>query len=333
MLEVFTDHFPLGGAAMTRLTGSTPVSPAGPRTAPVVVELGDGRAASLVSWAAGWAASERCPLVVLAAHPVSHGHPIVRRRLRRLTQVRAEQVLPEVRRRHPDLELRLETAWDDSEGALLAAAEEARAVVLRRGSEGERQPAAFLRRTAARAPCPVVVVPAEADAPETGPGTVVVGVDDSPEAWEAVEYAAQAAARRGWCLTVLHAWDVPGLELALGRRQPDVALEPGETAARGPLEPLLERLRQDHPSLPVTLDLVRGEAAPTLRERARGAALLVVGSRGRGGVAGLLLGSVSRDLILTSPVPLVVARTARVDTEPEVRSSAHTRSSRDHATV
>jgi nucleotide-binding universal stress UspA family protein len=302
---------------MPRSRGTAPVTTDGQRSAGVVVELREDRALS-VSWAAGWAQAHHTPLVVLVAHPVRRRLPVVRRRLRKLAQQRADLLLPQLRERHPGLAVSVRLVWDEVDTAFLALADRASGVVLQRAPEGERQPAARLVRVAAAAPCPVVVLPADVEAaPQIGP--VVVGVDDSPEAWEAVEFAAALARRWDERLCLVHAWEVP----ALGRRQPDVAQRSGEEVARRRLDPLVARLRRDHPHLPIDVDLVRGDAVPVLLDRAREAALLVVGSRGRGGVTGLLLGSVSRELVLTAPVPVVVARTVGVD-EPGPHDASDT---------
>ena len=65
-----------------------------------------------------------------------------------------------------------------------------------------------------------------------------------------------------------------------------------------------------HPEVSVELILVVGEPAVTVADEATGASLLVTGSRGHGGFAGLLLGSVSRRLLQTAPCAVAVVRPA-----------------------
>jgi nucleotide-binding universal stress UspA family protein len=66
-----------------------------------------------------------------------------------------------------------------------------------------------------------------------------------------------------------------------------------------------------HPGVHVVEEIVQGHPAEALREAATGADLLVVGSRGRGTFAGLVLGSVSQALLHRSPCPLAVVRGRR----------------------
>ena len=61
-----------------------------------------------------------------------------------------------------------------------------------------------------------------------------------------------------------------------------------------------------YPEVPVSCTVVRGQAATMLREYAEDAQLLVVGTRGRGGFSGLLLGSVSSSLVHAAPCPVMV---------------------------
>src|SRR5699024_9568046 len=68
--------------------------------------------------------------------------------------------------------------------------------------------------------------------------------------------------------------------------------------------------QSQHPDVPMELVLVAGEPAATIAGEADGAGLLVTGSRGHGGFAGLLLGSVSRRLLQTAPCAVAVVRPA-----------------------
>ncbi|MBM0231231.1 universal stress protein [Micromonospora sp. STR1_7] len=151
---------------------------------------------------------------------------------------------------------------------------------------------------AAHAHCPVVVVrdgagsvPAEASA-----GPVAVGVDGSEPALVALGFAAERAAQRRVPLRVLHAW-TPGPGGAAG--------VPDERAA---VEETLEPWRRTFPELSITVDLVPGSPAAMLIEASSDARLVVVGTRGRGGLAGMLLGSVSQQLIQHAHCPVAVVR-------------------------
>ena len=153
---------------------------------------------------------------------------------------------------------------------------------------------------AAHAACPVVVVRGEPR--PTGP--VVVGVDGSRLSEAALEFAVDAALRRRTTLVAVHAWqDTADPRLATLIDWDAVAAE--EAAV------LAERLagRQDkHPDLTIERRLVRDRPAQELTALSEGAQLVVVGSRGRGGFAGLLLGSVSQALLRHAACPVAVVR-------------------------
>lgn len=147
----------------------------------------------------------------------------------------------------------------------------------------------------------------------TGPHRIVVGVDGSETSRHALRWAAEEARAREQELHVVHAWDVAGLGAGVG-------VTPGRRATRDPegqrdaAEKLLAGILAEelggNPPPSVRTSLGRGGAASVLLEAARGAALLVVGSRGLGGFAGLLLGSVSTKMANHSPCPVVIVRPA-----------------------
>ncbi|MET8091764.1 universal stress protein [Micromonospora sp. NPDC005220] len=145
---------------------------------------------------------------------------------------------------------------------------------------------------AAHAHCPVVVV---RDGPSAA-GPVAVGVDGSEPSLVALGFAVERAAQRRTPLRVLHAW-TPGPDAAAG--------VPDERAA---VEQTLETWRRTFPDLAVSVDLVPTSPAAMLIEASRDAQLIVVGSRGRGGLAGMLLGSVSQQLIQHAACPVAVVR-------------------------
>ncbi|MFI2364341.1 universal stress protein [Promicromonospora sp. NPDC019610] len=155
--------------------------------------------------------------------------------------------------------------------------------------------------------CPVVVVrgtPAQE-------GPVVVGVDGSPTSREAIRFAFDAAALRGAPLVAVHAWsDGPGL----GRRRSqdlgtqDLGTQDQATQEHGAqaLDRWLADARADHPDVRVERVVAPDGPTAALLDRAKDARLVVVGSRGRGGFRGLLLGSTSQALIYHAPCPVAV---------------------------
>ncbi|MFE2429013.1 universal stress protein [Streptomyces sp. NPDC059373] len=140
----------------------------------------------------------------------------------------------------------------------------------------------------------------------TDPGAVVVGVDDSPQAAAAAEWAAVEAERRGCALELVHAVDI-GVAAPQSDNPPDV-IEEVLAEASTMLDDAVARIAAEHPGLRVGSVLVRGAAAEVITHAAGDAAVVVVGTRGRGGFAGLLLGSVSLKVAAHAPCPVVVVR-------------------------
>ena len=154
-------------------------------------------------------------------------------------------------------------------------------------------------RLAATAPQPVVVVPG-------GPGPagrqVIVGIDGTPAAVRASVAAAREAERRDAPLHVVHAWNGGGsMPLA------DYAdIETQRREHERILAAAVDAIRSDHPALVVQGHLEIGSPAEVLDRWSTDAALLVVGSRGRGPVRRLLLGSVSAGLLGAQACPVMV---------------------------
>jgi nucleotide-binding universal stress UspA family protein len=133
---------------------------------------------------------------------------------------------------------------------------------------------------------------------------IVVGVDGSDGAQHALRWAMDEARRRGATLDVVHAWHVPYVASAPYVAAPMLDPTPIEESERLVLERALQS--EDLTELDVSPILVCDTAARALIETAKGADLLVVGTRGRGGFSGLLLGSVSQAVTHHAPCPVVV---------------------------
>ena len=163
-----------------------------------------------------------------------------------------------------------------------------------------------------QASCPVVVVPNAFGGPvdmETG-GDVVVGVDGSPTSQRAVEFAFAEAALRNTGLTAVHAWTLPWLRSTLSIRHEvvNVTRPALQQEAAAVLSESLAEIRPKHPAVPVVEQAVEERPAVALVEASHDAPMLVVGSRGRGGISGLLLGSVSHAVLHQAPCPVAVIR-------------------------
>jgi nucleotide-binding universal stress UspA family protein len=135
---------------------------------------------------------------------------------------------------------------------------------------------------------------------------IVVGVDGSPQSKEALRGAWRQAQLTGAQLEAVTAWAYPAMAYpSLSGYVPAESEVDFATDARAGLEQTVKEVLGD---APVRLRVIEGHAAVALLEAAEGASLLVVGSRGHGGFAGVLLGSVSRYVTAHSSCPVVVLR-------------------------
>ncbi|CAM5381620.1 universal stress protein [Leifsonia shinshuensis] len=156
-------------------------------------------------------------------------------------------------------------------------------------------------KLAAKADCVVAVIPAS---PRPERNVVVVGVDRSAFARSALALAVTEASWSGAQVEAVHAWDVPE---ALHS-----ALESGEHADPAFLkreEAVIPEAVADVPiarTAPILPVVVRRNPAEALIEQGAGAVAIVVGTRGRGRFAASMLGSVSHDVLLNLPCPVLV---------------------------
>ena len=142
-------------------------------------------------------------------------------------------------------------------------------------------------------------------------GQIVVGVDGSEEARLATHWAAREARLRGAKLELVSAWELPASAYGYGLGD---ALIPSELAqdvakvSEDHLRAALEDVRTEAADAHVEARAVEGQAAQVLLEVSKDADLLVVGSRGRGSVRELLLGSVSQACARHATCPVVIVR-------------------------
>lgn len=143
-------------------------------------------------------------------------------------------------------------------------------------------------------------------------GLIIAGVDGSDIGREALRFALGEARLRGARLGVVHSWGIPPLTTTGIGMIPAYQILHGELrdAARDVLEDELAHAGDDLVGVDVERHVVQGDAAGALVERAGGADLLVVGSRGRGGVTATALGSVSRACLQHAPCPVAVVHHA-----------------------
>jgi len=213
-----------------------------------------------------------------------------------------------------DIEVEVVMDNDDPAPVLIEKSRAARLLVLGGSGHGGFMAGLALGSTAVKvashAHSAVVVVRGEnADRrPERDP--VVVGIDGSPLSESALSFAFEEASLRGAPLLVVHTWfDTEAAEMLAPER---FAVESG-TAQEVAERLLAERLAgwgEKYPDVTVERVITRGRPHQELIKLSERAQLVVVGSRGRGGFAGLLLGSHSQALIHAARCPVMVVRPA-----------------------
>ncbi|MEY9213914.1 universal stress protein [Thermobifida halotolerans] len=220
-----------------------------------------------------------------------------------------------VGRLYPELEVRSRLVLRSPAEALLEAAEEPGAAVVVVGSRGRGTLASAFAGSvgvelAAHSPVPVVVLPKRHEVAAGTRERVVVGIDGSSASENAVEFAFAEAARRGTELVAVCAWQpITAFALTMGPLPAEVFDEdPVAESARQTLEEAIAAPRERYPGVLVNVRTVRSHPAAALLETATPTDLIVVGSRGRGGFTGLLLGSVSQSVLHGAHGPVAVVR-------------------------
>lgn len=154
----------------------------------------------------------------------------------------------------------------------------------------------------------VVVRGKRHDDPPPMAGPVVVGVDASEHAVQALAYAFDAARQREVPLVTVHTWnDVVATDGPYAYPFP-TDLSEVEASGRKLLDEVLSPWRERYPDVEVREVLEPGRPVRALLRHAEDAQLVVVGTRGHGGFTGMLLGSTSQALVLHAPCPVVVTR-------------------------
>jgi nucleotide-binding universal stress UspA family protein len=218
---------------------------------------------------------------------------------------RAEQIAHTIA---PGLRTSTELAADSPAGLLIDRSADAYAVVL--GATGSAGTFAHLGSTllavTAHAHGVVIVVRADADDEVHTSGPVVVGIDGGPVSEAAIATAFLEAAERRADLLAVHVWSDLDFGRFAGRSavsSPDVVLGESEHAI------LAERLagwQEKYPDVTVVRQTYASGPVARLQEMSKSAQLLVVGSHGRGGFTGMLLGSTANALVQHAHCPVMV---------------------------
>jgi nucleotide-binding universal stress UspA family protein len=138
--------------------------------------------------------------------------------------------------------------------------------------------------------------------------SIVVGVDGSASALAAARWAAHEARRRHLDVRVVHAWGMTGVYYGAGIGMPSAVYEQLEQVATRVLTDAVEAVRQAAPGIAVVGEMPPEPAIPTLVGRSRTARMVVVGSKGRGGFAGMLAGSTAVGVTSHARCPVAVIR-------------------------
>jgi nucleotide-binding universal stress UspA family protein len=146
-------------------------------------------------------------------------------------------------------------------------------------------------------------------------GRIVVGVDGSDESRAALRFALEEARLRGAALRCVHAWSYPVLSDATGLAAGVTAELAGRLGqdAEELLGSVVSEVAGESPGVEIEQAVAEGPPASVLIDAAEGADLLVVGSRGRGGFAGLILGSVSQQCATHARCPVVIVPSPHQD--------------------
>jgi nucleotide-binding universal stress UspA family protein len=211
----------------------------------------------------------------------------------------AEDAMPADRK----VPIKRELVYSSPALALIKMSDEAEMIVMGTAGRGllARGVLGSVSSTVVRhANCPVAVIHGD-DLPDSY-APVLVGIDGSPVSESATQIAFDEASRRGVDLVALHAWsdittEIPSLDWATV-----------EEEAQRSLAESLAGWRQRYPDVTVHRVVVRDRPARHLIDAAESAQLVVVGSHGRGGLTGMLLGSVSNTLLHAVQIPVMVAK-------------------------
>jgi len=136
-------------------------------------------------------------------------------------------------------------------------------------------------------------------------GRIVVGIDGSEHSKVALKWAAREAGLSGASLTVVTSWDYPN---SYGYPVPWPEDVDFAADAKSILDETITAALGATPEVELSREVIQGHAALILEDLSKTASLVVVGSRGHGEFAGMLLGSVSEFLATHAHCPLVIIR-------------------------
>lgn len=269
-----------------------------------------------LQWAAGAATRTKRPLHLLhafdvvttfsALEPTMIGAAALSESTDEVTLV--EALLEDVRSRWPDLEITGSEPVGRPERLLIEASDTAYAIVV--GAPERRGLERLLGRSslsvAMHASCPVVIVP-EGTRPQPE-GPVMVAVDGSEHSRRALERAFWVARVRNERLVVVTTWNTEVVDGVVVTTPGTAAWNVVEDRHRGMVQVMVDKFADEYADVEVEIRVLRGAASRVIIELSDEAGILVLGSRGRGGFRGMLLGSVTHKVIETATCPVLVVR-------------------------
>ncbi len=289
-------------------------------TRPVIVGYdGSPSSQAALAWAMEEAAQRRLPVLVVHAYMpsvptagIGYGVAVDPTYAQELAE-EAREVLAEglalAAHARPEVPVEGRLMSGSTAMALLEIAENTTMVVL--GSRGLGGFSGLLLgsvgvQLSSHAPSPVVIT-----RPVHDPNArrVVVGIDGSAVSRDALAFGFDLASRRGYDLLAVHAWDMPPYDVIASSVAPPPLLltDISDDEVRLTAE-ALAGWQEKYPDVVVEQRIIRDAPDQALVEASEHAALVAVGSRGRGGFLGLLLGSVSHTLIHHARCPVAVVR-------------------------
>ena len=214
---------------------------------------------------------------------------------------------------HPEVEVIAELESGPPASVLIDASDDA--VMLVVGTDGVNTLSELIlgsisMQCVTHAPCPVAVVPHTATSHEVDghDPRVVVGIDGSALSVQAAHAAFEAASLRGIGLTLLHIWNGPTIDPAGMALPSEMTGDDAMDDERLDLAETVAGLREQYPDVAIEEHFEHGNAGKVLAEVSGNAELVVVGSRGHGGLSRLVLGSTSHSLLQHSRCPVLVVR-------------------------
>jgi nucleotide-binding universal stress UspA family protein len=282
---------------------------------PVVVGVdGSPEAERALAWAATEAARRASELLVVHTYSwhdletqTPMGAPFADE-IRRQADALVAEAVATARRIAPGVLVRGQALLGQAAHTLIKASADGATIVV--GNRGRGGFASLLlgsvsQKVAVHAHGPVVVVRGRTD---PGPGDIVVGVDGSPQSQHALQAAFEEAMIHDAGVLAVRAYSLLASSYALYGvgyvEDPHERWEAEMTALRDDVAVVAEK----YPQVPVSHLAVEGHPGVVLTQRSSSARLVVVGNRGRGGFAGLLLGSVGLHLIHHAECPVLIAR-------------------------